>query len=1153
MIELVCNRILQGWCNQDALFLFEKILEIVERTNEALPPALIQLLILGFDIVETEDIPKWFDVIGRSKVVLNPKFFCNLEAFLTFIGKLFMITTEFTETFYGMWNSLVTTLMESDQFIALWKKEYPRLDINLLFEAMLTLYEEKSDGYFVWKSSRSESYEALEQMMGEYVEKNKNTAKNNMKKFIGYLMTYREKMTSEFCATANTLLGITTKTLIVSRATASSMRMLFRSAFLLIQEFFVRSREFYLSQVFKVPLSSEERKAVTVLSDPIYPSRRLEYSPLQYVMPNFPDGTDSDMFPDHDMPVYSFGVYPKCCTELFQFCPVRTKLLLRHSPYLMHMKYAPALPVQPWQRQMILEILLNQGRPFKFQSQCSFLYGIDTLSGSVFLTDQFLFFLEGATVVQGGFEYCHNHEFAPEHFYQCYMLSGHFGPCFQFHSHMILVWSLAELISVTNHMWIHKPYSIALNFVRGFNFILNFDKESFNELFPRLKKSAQEVMDLAPPVIAVPSPLSSARYLTLRTKEVTNKWVSGEIDTFTYLCIINRFGKRLTSDLTQYPVFPWIVADYQRPTLNNLPDEGLRNLALPMGQIGEERAKQFDEIFQDSEESYYYGTHYMHFYIVLYFMFRLDPFCFMSILLHKGWEHPNRMFWSLENSWKTAAYESTSDVKEVIPQFFCVPELFENVSHIPISINLDGESVTSVRMPAWCKNPRDFTIKMMRLLNGRRVTQNIGKWVDLIFGCKSRGHGAVESKNLFPKLCYSPTKADKAEQEDDVDREANIVSIINFGQVPQQVTKKPCPTPKVFRKVQTFTTTPDTVTIQRLASESFTLPAYVTFFDGQSIFTSNFRVSCALPSSHIILVREGSLFVLKKPSNEFVRFLENVDFSTVSSIAASADGYWVCITRRDGALILCRIAYQKNDVKDIVLMRVFSSEPNLISCTVSSDQFIAFAGGCNAVYQFDIGLYTTLPPIEVDFTVSTLEFDDYGSLLYAAGGNRVAICSVSGEVLMKVTTTCGVTALSYPKLPSYVRGRFFVTGHEDGTVILWQIDFAKNAASQHSMWKISDDPICSLFVQPNGQRIIIGTDGRHQSEIYLLDAVYTATYSPVRRELYATECAICKSDFGKNALTCSRCGRFICAKCSKKENTTLKTIITCNLCQPTDT
>ena len=804
------------------------------------------------------------------------------------------------------------------------------------------------------------------------------------------------------------------------------------------------------------------------------------------------------------------------------------------------------MPIDPWQRLLILQLLLNHGQPFKWQCQCSFLYGIDTVSGCVFLTEDQLWFFEGVIITERGVEYFHTHDFAREQFYQCYMLSGHFGSFSQFNGHMILGWELHELICVTSHIWIHQPYSIALNFVRGFNFILNFDKPNFDRLFPILKKFAQDSMETAPPATNVPSPCNSARLLGMALKDITNKWVSGEIDTFTYLCIINRHGKRLTCDLTQYPVFPWIVADYERESLRDIVDSVLRNLTLPMGQIGEERAQQFDTIFQDTEGEYFYGTHYMHFYVVIYFMFRLDPFCFMSILFQKGWDNPNRLFWSLEKSWKSAAYESTSDVKEVIPQFFCVPEIFENLSSLPLGKNDDGIDISVVRLPNWCKNARDFTTQMMTLLNSKRVSRNMGKWIDLIFGCKSRGHGAKEAKNQFPKLCYATMKGNRTtEENDDVEREANIISIITFGQVPQQVMIKPHPAPKATKKFRTFLTKPEAITLQKLRSPNFTYPVYLICSDGQSVFTSNVQTSVGLLGCHCILIDEASLFLVKRPSNEYIRFLDQMDFSTVTSASVSADGYWLSLTRQDGAVILCRIVYQKGEVKDIRVVYTYSAQSNLLCSTVSSENFIVFAGGKKAIHPFDIGLYRSLPPIHIDFCASKIEFDEYAALLYVAGGKSIAVCSVSGDVIMTATTESNVTALDYSKIPATARGRFFVTGHEDGSVIFWLVDFAENIIRRHDRREIAMEPIIFVNVTHNGQRVLIGTS----SGVFTLDAVFISSYTPLKKELFSL-CGVCDTDIAKNGLICSRCGRYVCPKCVKKETNSLslKTTVTCKKC-----
>ena len=48
----------------------------------------------------------------------------------------------------------------------------------------------------------------------------------------------------------------------------------------------------------------------------------------------------------------------------------------------------------------------------------------------------------------------------------------------------------------------------------------------------------------------------------LGEKSVTQRWERGEISNFQYLMNLNTLAGRSYNDLMQYPVFPWIVADY---------------------------------------------------------------------------------------------------------------------------------------------------------------------------------------------------------------------------------------------------------------------------------------------------------------------------------------------------------------------------------------------------------------------------------------------------------------------------------------------------------------------------------------------------------------------------------------------------------------
>lgn len=45
-------------------------------------------------------------------------------------------------------------------------------------------------------------------------------------------------------------------------------------------------------------------------------------------------------------------------------------------------------------------------------------------------------------------------------------------------------------------------------------------------------------------------------------------WVRGRVSNFDYLMFLNREAGRSFMDLTQYPVFPWVLQDYESSTLD---------------------------------------------------------------------------------------------------------------------------------------------------------------------------------------------------------------------------------------------------------------------------------------------------------------------------------------------------------------------------------------------------------------------------------------------------------------------------------------------------------------------------------------------------------------------------------------------------------
>jgi hypothetical protein len=65
-------------------------------------------------------------------------------------------------------------------------------------------------------------------------------------------------------------------------------------------------------------------------------------------------------------------------------------------------------------------------------------------------------------------------------------------------------------------------------------------------------------------------------------KSITQRWVEGLISNFEYLMIINTLAGRSFNDLTQYPVFPHIIADYTSSVLDLSNPDTFRDLSKPM-------------------------------------------------------------------------------------------------------------------------------------------------------------------------------------------------------------------------------------------------------------------------------------------------------------------------------------------------------------------------------------------------------------------------------------------------------------------------------------------------------------------------------------------------------------------------------------------
>lgn len=229
---------------------------------------------------------------------------------------------------------------------------------------------------------------------------------------------------------------------------------------------------------------------------------------------------------------------------------------------------------------------------------------------------------------------------------------------------------------------------------------------------------------------------------------------------------LNTIAGRSFNDLTQYPVFPFIIKDYTSPELDITDASVYRNLSKAMGDQHPGRSNMFMEkynvrtlphnlltlqtLLEMKQTPYLYGSHYSNIGTVLHFMVRLEPFSqylieFQGITLliwllnfvGGKFDLPDRIFHCIDTTWKLSSEISNADVKELIPEFYNLPIFLENSNDFDLGIRSNGERVGAIVLPEWAGgSARNFIIKHRQALESQFVSHQIPNWIDLIFGYK---------------------------------------------------------------------------------------------------------------------------------------------------------------------------------------------------------------------------------------------------------------------------------------------------------------------------------------------------------------------------------------------------------------------------------
>jgi hypothetical protein len=208
----------------------------------------------------------------------------------------------------------------------------------------------------------------------------------------------------------------------------------------------------------------------------------------------------------------------------------------------------------------------------------------------------------------------------------------------------------------------------------------------------------------------------------------------------------------------------------------------------------EERIELFKSIFMESEKEtdlpdgrYFYSTHYSTPAYVTHFLARLIPFSYCCIELQgSSFDDPDRQFINLMSTIEHCLMH-TSDVRELIPEFYSLPEMFFNINNINFGKKQDNTTVSDVDLPTcFGNNPYLFVIFLKNALENEQVSLNINQWLDLIFGYKQKGKEAENALNLFWKHTYEEEVEIENKNFEDEEYEV-LIRKVEFGQTPSQI------------------------------------------------------------------------------------------------------------------------------------------------------------------------------------------------------------------------------------------------------------------------------------------------------------------------------------------------------------------------------
>ncbi|XP_075870966.1 protein FAN isoform X3 [Nelusetta ayraudi] len=478
------------------------------------------------------------------------------------------------------------------------------------------------------------------------------------------------------------------------------------------------------------------------------------------------------------------------------------------------------------------------------------------------------------------------------------------------------------------------------------------------------------------------------------------QWQRGLLSNYQYLLHLNNLADRSCNDLSQYPVFPWVLHDYSSAQLDLTNADTFRDLSKPVGALNKERLERLLVRYRAMPDPpFMYGSHYSSPGYVLFYLVRVAPE-HMLCLQNGRYDHADRMFNSISETWKNCL-EGATDFKELIPEFYGSDgDFLQNKLSLDLGRKQNGSLVGDVVLPPWASDSKDFLQKHRMALESQYVSEHLHEWIDLVFGYKQRGSEAVAAHNVFHPLTYEGNM-DYDGIEDPDQRIAMLTQILEFGQTPTQLFNSPHPQ-RITPRFHSMTRSPSSPPGQLSPASPSEDSSFEDLTEESRKLAWANMASLKLVSSHkihkeavtgIAVARDGAAVfstsqdsTLKMFSKELKEFQRSMSFSNMalSSCLMLADGKTVVCSSWDNNVYFYSVPFgRRQDTlmgHDDAVSQMCWFENRLYTAswdsTVKVWQCPAASASTHKRSQFEL-----LAELEHDSGVNTIALNPAGTLL----------------------------------------------------------------------------------------------------------------------------------------------------------------------------